>query len=228
LNYKDNPRFYRQRPLHEDIKWLRDTCLIWHPAEATYFEPPINGFCHFRKIFKLPDKPDKGELRIFADSRYMLFINGKYVGRGPCRSDPRWQYYDVLNVTPYLSAGRNIIAALALHYGYGTGQSIPRMPALVVEGRFHCLNGQKVSISSDGSWKCLRAPAYDRRAPRINGRQGPIEVYDARRSPSGWIEVNYDDQEWANAAARPLTRNHPFWNLVPRDIPLLREDEMAL
>ena len=34
------------------------------------------------KSFSLPQKPQKAILNITADSRYKVFLNGKYIGRG--------------------------------------------------------------------------------------------------------------------------------------------------
>lgn len=73
----------------------------------------------FRKTFALAETPVAATLRIFADSRYILWINGHYVGRGPCRFDPKRPEYDVLDVTLHLQAGRNAVAVLVHHYHDG-------------------------------------------------------------------------------------------------------------
>ncbi|MEF3312249.1 family 78 glycoside hydrolase catalytic domain [Paenibacillus sp. GYB004] len=220
-------RFFRQRPVHEKIPWDRRTSIIWHPSEVeTHYEQPKNSFCRFRHEFELPGTAKRSELRIFADSRYMLYINGHYVGRGPCRSDPRWQYYDVWEISALLVPGPNTIAVLALHYGYGTGQSVHRIPALLVECTVDQEDGGCTRIASDASWKCSLHPAYERNAPRINGCQGPVEVYDARLEDGQWQQPGYDDGDWMSAKARNRQLS-PFWNLVPRDIPLLEEGEVT-
>lgn len=36
----------------------------------------------FRKTFDLPRVPAKTELHLFADARYILWVNGTYVERG--------------------------------------------------------------------------------------------------------------------------------------------------
>lgn len=223
-----NPRFTAAPGRPEKIVWANVTKLIWHPDEVeTHFEQPKNAFCHFRKTFRLPDaEVVSARIRIFADSRYRLSVNGAYVGRGPCRSDPRWQYVDELDATPHVRAGNNAIAVLALHYGYGTGQSIHRIPALVVEADIALASGERLVVSSDESWKCRPAEAYDRTAPRINGCQGPIEIYDSRSALPGWEQADYDDGSWANARGRG-TKLSPFWNWISRDIPLLEEGERA-
>ena len=44
----------------------------------------------FRKEIRLAQSPKVAILHLFADSRYILWINGQYVERGPCRFDHRW------------------------------------------------------------------------------------------------------------------------------------------
>ena len=55
--------------------------------------------------------------RITADSRYVLWVNDREVGRGPARSQPYRQRYDSYDLAPYLAAGRNVIAVLVTYYG---------------------------------------------------------------------------------------------------------------
>ena len=42
----------------------------------------------FRRIFDLEVVPEEAPARITADSRYVLWVNGQEVGRGPARSQP--------------------------------------------------------------------------------------------------------------------------------------------
>lgn len=220
-----HPRFDREPTPNEP--WLEQTKLIWLPEEVeTHYEQPRNSFCYFRKTFELQGKPVNARLRLFADSRYKLYVNGKYVCRGPCRSDPRWQYFDEADVTGYMAPGKNVIAVLALHYGYNTGQYVHRIPALVAETVIDDEHRRRTVISSDSSWKCCKANAYDRNAPRVNGCQGPVEIYDARNEWSGWTELAYCDDQWEGVKCRD-NRLVPFLNWLPRPIPMMEEKEIA-
>jgi hypothetical protein len=44
-----------------------------------------NTYAQFRRDFRLPRVPPKAPLFITADQCYRLFVNGRYVGRGPAR-----------------------------------------------------------------------------------------------------------------------------------------------
>ena len=48
----------------------------------------------FRRIFDLEVVPEEAPARITADSRYVLWVNGQEVGRGPARSQPFQQRYE--------------------------------------------------------------------------------------------------------------------------------------
>ncbi|MFD0717366.1 family 78 glycoside hydrolase catalytic domain [Paenibacillus sp. GCM10027626] len=225
MNNIRNARFVRPKPPGESWGWLPETGLIWHPDEVeTHYEQPLNSYCRFRRTFDADEDVARAVIRLFADSRYMLYVNGSYAGRGPCRSDPRWQYVDEIDITRYIRKGRNTIAILALYYGYGTGQSIRRIPALLAEARLETPS-RMIGIAGDGSWKCILESAYNREAPRINGCQGPVEYVDARLADQDWIKPDYSDEGW-QAAKRRSIRLSPFWNLVPRPIPLLHERQI--
>ncbi len=66
----------------------------------------------FRKGITLSEIPESAKLHIFADARYMLWINGTYVAQGPNRFDPKRPEYDTLHVRDYLNQGANTIAVL--------------------------------------------------------------------------------------------------------------------
>ena len=207
--------------------WDPATALIWFPDGAPYFETPRNAWVYFRKGVELDASPARASLQIFADARYRLFVNGQYVARGPARSDPRWQYYDVLDLVPCLRLGNNVIAVQVLYYGYGTGQYLPRVPGLAAELHWSAIaDGPTRKLGTDGTWKTHLGRAYDPAAPRINGCQGAIEVFDARKDPAGWTALSFDDAGWAAAKTRVLGPWHtPFIRLLPRNIPLLAEEE---
>ncbi len=48
----------------------------------------------FRKRLELATTPKSGLVRVTADARYQLWVNGQLVGRGPARGYPWAQPYD--------------------------------------------------------------------------------------------------------------------------------------
>ncbi len=217
-----NARFERCRPDYKDFP----AKLIWHPAEReVYYDTPRDSWCMFRKVFSLSGTCEQAVIRIFADTRYILYVNGAEVSTGPARSDPRWQYYDELDVSVHLHGGTNCIAVLVLYHGYSTGQSISRIPALFADVAV-TENGQERHFSTDCTWKCKLLTAHDKHAPRVNGCKGRIEVFDNRLYDEHWTSVSYDDGNWV--ACHERTRGlSPFWNLSKRKIGLLQRNTVT-
>ena len=50
---------------------------------------------------------DESIVRIFADARYKMYINGVLVAVGPCKQTSEIKYYDSVNITRYLKQGIN-------------------------------------------------------------------------------------------------------------------------
>ncbi len=69
-----------------------DPKLLKEGWSAAWIAPPETnlkdyGVYHFPKTLKLPAKPDHFVVHLTADNRYQLFVNGKFVCRGPARGD---------------------------------------------------------------------------------------------------------------------------------------------
>src|ERR1700722_18533479 len=110
--------------LHAGKGDLLRNAMIWHPNEGA-------KAVGFRKQFNYYGQGGKVSLFIFADNRYMLWINGEYVMRGPCRFDPLRPEYDSLEVSKYLHRGKNTIAVLV--YGHvSSGESMEHTPGFAL------------------------------------------------------------------------------------------------
>ena len=91
------------------VDWGADW--IWYGDDPA----PYHCFLFARRVFELADSPLSATLHITATDRYRLYVNGRYLGRGPERCDPRWQPYDTHDLTALLAPGRNCIAVLFCH-----------------------------------------------------------------------------------------------------------------
>ena len=58
----------------------------------------------FRKKISFAAPPVHATLHLFADARYLLWVNGKYVERGPARFQPNGPEYDSVNLDSKLQA----------------------------------------------------------------------------------------------------------------------------
>jgi alpha-L-rhamnosidase len=192
---------------------------IWCDGEPQ----PRNFYLHLRKTFELPIKARSARVLVSADSCYQLFVNGKFVNRGPARCDRRWQSYDEWDITKYLRTGKNAIAALVHHYGEWTFSYMLGRGGFLCQAEIALTNGETLQLQTDDTWKVMPAAAWERQTPRLSIQLGFSEVYDARQAPEGWTLAKFDDSTWQNAVLIGKPPCEPWPQLVPRDIPAMRE-----
>ena len=65
-----------------------------------------NAVYYFKKKYCI-NKCGESRIKIFADARYKLYINGVLVAVGPCRASSEIRYYDELDISEYLNEGEN-------------------------------------------------------------------------------------------------------------------------
>ncbi|MFL5758401.1 MAG: family 78 glycoside hydrolase catalytic domain [Thermomicrobiales bacterium] len=191
---------------------------IWDAGEAS----PRNRWQCFRRSFDLPsDGARSAALAITADARYVAWLNGQLVGRGPARSWPSRQMYDTYEVGYLLRPGANILAVLVLHFGVSTFAYIRGRGGLLAQ-----LDIQGKVIATDASWRTIAHPGYDSRAPRISVQQGFAERFDARACGGDWREAAFDDSSWPEATELGPVGIALWTEVVPRDIPPLTEERV--
>jgi hypothetical protein len=193
---------------------------IWTEGEPS----PRNSYTYFRKTFQFDGPQKEAKVNITADSRYQLFVNGAFVGRGPVRSDRRWLYYDSWDVGSRLKKGKNVVAVLVHHYGEFTFQYMQGRGGLLAE--LTGADGRAV-LQTDETWRALRSEAWRTGQPRMSIQLGFSEVYDARKAPPAWKEASFDDRGWPAAREIGPVGMEPWPNLVARDIPPMLEEPQA-
>jgi alpha-L-rhamnosidase len=193
----------------------------------------------FRKRFVLEQVPERAPARMTADSRYVLFVNGQEVFRGPVRSQPRRMHYDLFDLGPYLKADENVIAVYVKYYGSAKSYWIPAVAnatlgeggVLVFEANVFAADlGEGGWLVSDDSWKAKESDAWSEPPPGEGPSGGgvPVELFDAGRFPYGWEQPGFDDAAWGNAALIPAMHiggfahtqppTDPYGPLYPRPI----------
>jgi len=193
---------------------------IWGGGE----DSPRNEWRCFRTTFDAPaGLAAEAELRIGADSRYVAYVNGVRVGRGPVRSWPAEQFYDTHRIGHLLKPGApNTIAVLVLHFGVTNFYYLRGLGGLIAEVT---ANGATLA-ATDASWRTEKHAAQQPSAPRMSCQQGFAEVYDARRWDDRWTEADFDDASWPAARVVASVGEGPWKALVPRDIPFLTEEKL--
>lgn len=217
----------RQKLWHEEASW------IW---ASGYDDTSREGkICLFRRLFTLPDaQKDACELKVSADTRYRLFVNGTSVSIGPCKSFPGRWYYETVDIQPYLRQGPNVISAQVLRFSDKHAGSLSLMrtalPGLIV----HC-TVQGLTLHTDSQWQSVQDDSVQmaRREDWNYGLGPPFmalhEHVDAARSPPSWRSAagGSDPATWP-AAAVVTTRSMMLpclepWKLARRPIPPMTE-----
>lgn len=169
---------------------------IWAKEDRFYF----NTFVLFRKEITISlNEVEKAEAYIFADSRYLMFINGKAVGYGPVPSDRLHDCYDRYDICPFLQHGLNTIAVIVCHYGNHGGNYLVGRPEFIFQSEISYGNGKKVIICTDETWKCKFALCWGVSTARRSVFKPLTELFDARLYPDGWELNGYDDKRWIYA-----------------------------
>lgn len=204
--------------------------------EASWILPPgvsgrEYGIYHFRKKIQIDDLPDHFPIRVSADNRYRLFVNGRVVGIGPAQGTPENWFYDTYDLAGFLQKGENTIACQVWNYGEsGPGVQMSIKTAFIMQGETE----KEKAVNTDRSWKVMTDGAYaplpvDTFQVREYIIVTPGDSIDGHKYPWGWEQPAYDDSHWKNAAA--FVRGGPYgtgtdlwWQLVPRVVPFLKED----
>jgi hypothetical protein len=177
-----------------------------------------NVYLRARRRVVLAAEPVEARLRITAFCRYVLYVNGTYVGCGPAPSSPESPLLDeyTQDALP-LKRGANVIAVLA-HNPYVGMLRQSRMPG-GLWARFEATykNGKTETAVTGSDWRVAPAGDFSVRAPRIYWTDGFCEIRDTRRTPAGWTEPDFDDRAWAptdlvapkRSAEAPVPRPRP-------------------
>lgn len=192
---------------------------IWYrlPPLATAFrqletEPEHrNAFMLARRSITLGEVPASARVRVTADGRYIAWLNGLEIGRGPIRSRPGALNYDELDLATHLRPGENVLAMVVRHYGVPVPWWSPAPSyAHLGRGGLHVDSEALPELASGSGWRVRRGPW--RVTPPLSFGP-PNEDLDARDLPAGWMAPGFDDSAWDAAVD---ISSAPLWG-SPRD-----------
>jgi 4-amino-4-deoxy-L-arabinose transferase-like glycosyltransferase len=120
-----------------------------------------------RRFFHLAELPRHAWLKVVARDRLSVYVNGKLLARESADGFP---VATVLDLTPHLQTGPNVIAIVARQ------ASIGQPPVIAIAGTCWQDRRPKLSLDADHSWRCSS----------ILERQG-----------TWWFQPDFEDRHWA-------------------------------
>lgn len=180
-----------------------------------------NCYALFRKSFSLKSLPRSAPLYITADQSYQLYINGRYVCRGPARGFQHSWPYDEVDVREWLRKGRNVIAVRAHNPGRSNFQYIHQGYA----GLLVAASWGGVEITTDKSWRCRRQSGINRATVTTSLQLFPQEDIDLRVEDPTWMQPEFqEDETWPlHEYCSTVWNGMPWASLEKREIPMLDE-----
>jgi hypothetical protein len=220
-----------QSPVQPDPP-QRDWTASWitHPT-APLREPIV---LHFRRAMTLASAPASYRVRVSADNRFILFVNGHRVGDGPARGDLTHWRYELFDLAPYLQSGQNLITATVWNFGvFAPIAQMSDRTTFLLESE----STGATSISTPDGWLVEEEKGHsplDRSSVTLKTYMaaGPGEEIDAAHYDWNW-NANTSGPAWVTAASpmrdsifpgvnkahsASVTGDNP-WGLVPDLLP---------
>ena len=217
ISDKINPAILSQK---WEAKW------ITHPD----ISGSETGVYLFRKSIEIESVPNEFILNISADNRFILYVNGSMVGRGPLRGDLLRWHFETIDIAPYLIKGTNNIGIKVWNMGTHTPVAqVSHKTGLIIQGN----SDQEKAINSNSTWKVITDGAYS--FYKISHLKkyyvaGPGEKFEGENHPWEWHSANTDNSEWLAAKEGANGTTFRAWTptgpipvplLYPRSIPML-------
>ncbi|MGA2086374.1 MAG: hypothetical protein ABSG60_12735, partial [Terracidiphilus sp.] len=209
----------------------------WKASWITHPTAPLRDpvVLHFRRTLALAAVPATYPVRVSADNRFVLFVNGHRVGDGPARGDLAHWRYERFDLAPFLQPGQNLITATVWNFGvYAPLAQMTDRTAFLLESE---ATGA-AAISTPEGW-LVEIESGQRPLPRVvNGfweymAAGTGEEIDGARYDWSWNDPAAAGSSWLPAASPIRESIYPTsnkahsadvagdnsWGLVPDELP---------
>jgi hypothetical protein len=209
----------------------------WHAAWVTHPAAPLREpvVLHFRHSLELATVPHSYPVRVSADNRFILYVNGQRVGDGPARGDLTHWRYERFDLAPLLHTGSNQITATVWNWGiFAPIAQMSDRTAFLLESEATGAEG----ISTPLGWQVEIESghrALDRSSVDLHtyfasgpGEQIDAELYDwdwqsESDANAKWVAVASPMRDHVNASVNQAhsadTGGDNNWGLVPDALP---------
>jgi hypothetical protein len=181
----------------------------WHAGWITHPTAPLREplVLHFRRTFTLITKPASYVVRVSADNRFILYVNGQRVGDGPARGDLTHWRYERFDLAPFLKPGENLISATMWNWGVlaPVAQFTDRT-AFLLESEAEGPGGISTGVGKGDGWLVEVEPGHsplsrDTVSIKDYMAAGPGEQIDAAKYDWGWNSPGAVGENWVPAVS---------------------------
>ena len=192
-----------------------------HPESAEY--------SFFRREFHL-EREAILDIAVSADSRYNLFLDGKFLGRGPTRGDLEHYHFEEYRIT--VAPGDHVLAAEVLHWL--DGMLIPWSEIHYQTSAFLCAGTcGEIDLSTPGEWLSI-ADLSRKSLPWRRSWSGtaylpapPMEELFSEHAVIDWNALHISLENWAvpeyvaGTCLADACKTDPAarWKLIPSEVP---------
>lgn len=210
---------------------------LWHSSWVTHPTAPLRAplVLHFRRTLTLAAKPASYIVRVSADNRFILYVNGVRVGDGPARGNLTHWRYERFDLAPFFRSGNNLITATVWNWGvYSPISQMSDRTAFLLESE----TTDNDAISTPDGWQVEfehGQRALDRSSVTFRAYMaaGPGEEINAARYDWKWNTASDPGSSWVPVAtpmrdsiypgvnrahSANATSDNP-WGLVPDALP---------
>ena len=171
---------------------------ITHPT-APLREPIV---LHFRRTLSLSAVPASYPVRVSADNRFILYVNGHRVGDGPARGDLAHWRYGRFDLVPFLQPGQNLIAATVWNWGvYAAVAQFSDRTAFLLESEASGDASISTGVGKSDGWLVEEEPGHQ---PLDRSSVGLKEYFAS--GPGEQIDAARYDWDWNSPTARPASK----------------------
>ena len=151
-----------------------------------------NTMACFCEEFEVTSLVERLELRLTADTRYIAYLNGVEVGRGPGKSLQSNWFYNVYDITSLVKCGINYLAIRVWSYGHSNYQAIAHQPGIIYDVQ---QNGCLIACSDEDTKSSLDL-GIKRNTVKRNVNLGFMEYYDSNKFDNSWISNSDISKSW--------------------------------
>ncbi|OPZ84428.1 MAG: Bacterial alpha-L-rhamnosidase [bacterium ADurb.Bin429] len=167
-----------------------------------------NVYAHFSRPFTC-DTEATLDIAITADSHYMLYLDGRFIARGPARA--HLEYYTVDTFSLPVSSGDHALVVLVHHVGEVNATMMLGRPGLLADVTL-TVDGNIEDLSTGADWQAKPSKAWKRDLPCMMSHFGfweelDLACLDGECTSHGWHFVFVIGEPGCGPWTRLVTRS---------------------